>query len=342
MKVLVAGCGAAGFSFARKLKELSSDAQITLVDKEGAGLYTKIRLPEYLAGRLPLAKLTLGSPETIAKLGIKLISGAGVASLDLANSAAKLENGDVESFETLVLASGADAANPCLKACGSTPVFTLRTLADANAIISACSSARKAIVIGGGLLGLEAAWALQARGLAVQIIECLPRLLPRQLDEIESSLLLKRFSALGFEILLGRQLQCASVEGGRKILRLDDGTALDADIVLVSAGIRPRVSLAVSAGLTVNRGIKVGTRLETSAKGVYAIGDCAELDGRIWGLWAAAKDQGEALASILAGKQETFSSPVYDPVLKVSGIQMKELRAEAQALRAEGKASANG
>ena len=341
MKVVVAGCGVAGFSVARKLKELSPDAQVLLVDKEGVGLYTKIRLPEYLAGRITAAKLILNGLEAIDKLGIRRLSGVSVESIDLSKRQLNIEGGIVEGYDRLVLACGSDAANPCLPACGSAPVFTLRTLADADAIISSCANARSAVVIGGGLLGLEVAWALKCRNLSVEVVECLPRLLPRQLDETESTILLGKMSEMGFNFHLGCQLECVNLEGGRKVLRFSDGTTIATDLVLVSAGISPRTLLARNAGLEVGRGIKVDERLQTSAKDVFAIGDCAEINGRIWGLWAAAKDQGEALAEILADRRQSFSSPVYDPTLKVSGIQMKEIRAEAVALRA-GKENVNG
>ena len=341
MKILIAGCGVAGFSVARKLRELSQDSQVAIVDKEGLGLYTKIRLPEYLAGRLPAAKLTLSGTEAIEKLGIRRISGVAVESLDPSRHIATLEDGSIEQFDKFVIASGADASNPCLSACGSAPIFTLRGMSDADAIIASCTTARTAVVIGGGLLGLEAAWALKCRGLSVEVVECLPRLLPRQLDEEESSVLLRKMSEMGFNFHLGWKLECANLEGGKKVLRFDDGKVLAVDLVLVSAGITPRTAIARSAGIEVGRAIKVGSRLETSAKDVYAVGDCAEIDGRTWGLWAAAKDQGEALGELLAGVRESFSSPVYDPTLKVSGIQMKEIRAEAVALRA-GKEAVNG
>ena len=324
----------AGFSAARKLKELAPETDVVIADQEGLGLYTKIRLPEYLAGRLPQAKLLLNGAESIEKLGIRRISGAAVSSLDLGRHEAKLDDGQLESYDALVVASGADAANPCLPACGSAPLFTLRTIADADAIISACEGARSAVVIGGGLLGLEAAWALKCRNLNVSIVECLPRLLPRNLDEIESKLLLEKMTSMGFEFHVGSRLECANVEGGKKVLRLNDGNSLACDFILVSAGIRPRLALAKAAGIETGHGIKVGSRLETSAKDVFAIGDCAELpDGRIWGLWAASKDQGEALGEILAGKRRSFESPKYEPVLKVSGVQMKEIKAEAEALK---------
>lgn len=342
MKILIAGCGVAGFSVARKLKELSSDVQVSIADKEGLGLYTKIRLPEYLAGQLPAAKLVLSGPEAIEKLGVRRLSGVGVASFDPVKRVAFLDDGATEEFDKLVLASGADASNPCLPACGSARLFTLRTMADADAIVSASEGAKSAVVVGGGLLGLEAAWALKRRGLSVDVVECLPRLLPRQLDEAESSVLLQKMSGMGFSFHLGRKLECANVEGGKKVLRLDDGSLLAADLIMVSAGIAPRAELARAAGLKVGRGVKADAKLETSAPGVYAVGDCAELDGRIWGLWAAAKDQGEALGEILAGVRDSFSSPVYDPTLKVSGIQMKEIRAEAAALRLAKESASNG
>jgi nitrite reductase (NADH) large subunit len=334
-KTLIIGCGVAGFSAARKLKTLAPDAQVSIVDAEGRGLYTKIRLPEYIAGKLPGEKLVLNSPESIEKLGVRHLKGVSASALDVAKRTVSLSDGSVEEYDELVLACGSSAANPCLKACGNTPVFTLRTLVDADAMIKAAEGAKSATVVGGGLLGLELAWALKSRGLKVDVVECLPRLLPKQFDEIESELLRRKLVEMGFSFHLGVRLDCVSEEGGAKTLKLHDGTLVKTDMVAVSAGITPRLDLAKAAGLECGFGVKVDASLRSSAEGVYAIGDCAELAGRVWGLWAAAKDQGEGLAAILTGAASSFESPVYDPIPKVSGIQIKELRAEAAALRAE-------
>ncbi len=332
-KFVVIGCGAAGFSAARKLKEGASDASVALYDLEGRGLYTKIRLPEYMAGKLPQEKLVLSSPEAIAKLGIEHRRGEAVEEILVKERSVRTSSGKVEAFDSLVIAAGADAANPCLKTCGSLPVHTLRTLADAESIVAKAKASKDAVVIGGGLLGLEAAWALKEQGLNVRIVECLPRLLPRQLDEAESSILQRKMTSMGFSFHVGRSLSCAESSGGRQRLKLDDGLVLEADLILVSAGISPRTALAAKAGIPVKRGIIVNERLETAIPGIYSVGDCAEVGGFVWGLWAAAKDQGEAVAEILLGSKASFASPKYDPTLKVSGVQLKEIRAEAAALK---------
>ena len=336
MKVLITGCGVAGFSAARKLKELKPDVEVVLADSEGLGLYAKIRLSEHLSGKLPAAKLMLNGPEALTKLGLRHLRGVSVEALDLANGTAKMSDGSTESFDKLAIASGAVAANPCLAACGNVPVFMLRIMADSEAIISACAKARSAVVLGGGLLGLEAAWALKSRNLEVSVVECQPRLLPRQLNDGESALLLKKMSGMGFAFHIGRKMECLTAQNGRKKLRFDNGLEIETDIVLVSAGIRPRIELAQAAGIATASGIKVDSRLETSVKDVFAIGDCAEISGRVIGLWAASKDQGEALGEILAGVRQSFESPVYAPALKVPGIQFKELKAEAAAACPQG------
>jgi len=334
-KFVVIGCGAAGFSAARKLKEGAPDSSVSLYDLEGRGLYTKIRLPEYLAGKLPQEKLVLSSPEAIAKLGIEHRRGESVEEILASKGAVRSSSGKIEEFDSLVLAAGADAANPCLKCCGSQPVHTLRTLDDAERIVAKAKGSKDAVVIGGGLLGLEAAWALKEQGLKVQVVECLPRLLPRQLDEAESAVLLRKMTAMGFAFHVGRKLSCVESASGRQRLSLDDGQALEADLILVSAGIVPRTELAARAGIPVNRGVIVNEKLETGVPGIYAVGDCAEIGGFVWGLWAAAKDQGEGVAAILLGSKGSFESPKYDPTLKVSGVQLKEIRAEAAAFKKE-------
>ena len=209
--------------------------------------------------------------------------------------------------------------------------MTLRSIEDLERYLKQIPEAKSAIVIGGGLLGLEAAHALLQRNLNVTIIEFMPRLLPRQLSEKESALLRQKFEENGYRVLTGRTTVSLEQNGSRWRACLDDGTAPESDIVMISAGVRSRTALAADAGAVVERGIVVNDKFETSLPDVYAIGDCAQLNGTVYGLWAASKDQGTALAEILAGTRETFVSPVYEPSLKIPGIKLKEIRMAVQA-----------
>ena len=184
-------------------------------------------------------------------------------------------------------------------------------------------------MIGGGLLGLESAWALRCRGLDVTVSEFMDRLLPRQLDAAQSTILLGKLGGTGIQFRLGVSLEEVSPTGSRIRARFSDGSEQECGMLLFSAGIRSRTELASECGLNVCHGIVVDNRLCTSDPDIYAIGDCAELEGKTPGLWIAAKDQGTALGRILAGTLAHFTPPDYSPTLKIAGIQLKEIYLEA-------------
>lgn len=328
MKIVIVGCGIAGFTAAKNLREKLPSSEITLVDGGIHGLYSRMRLPETLAGTLPEQKLILASPEAIEKSGIQFLAGVEVVSIQVQQKTLTLADARVLPYDRLVLATGAEPSIPPIEGAGTD--MTLRSLEDVQRYSRLLKEGERATVIGGGLLGLEAAHALRERGLKVAVAEFMPRLLPRQLSEKESEILQKKFEELGYEIFTGRAPKTLTRTDSGWILRLEDGTEIPSSIVLISAGIRSRTALAKAAGATVERGIVVNNRLETSLPDVYAIGDCAQLGGVVYGLWLASKDQGTALAEILAGTRETFISPVYEPSLKIPGIKLKEIRMAAQ------------
>lgn len=326
MKVIVLGAGQAGFMTAKTIRENAPDVGIQIFDLDTAGLYAKMRLPEFVAGILPEAKLILSDAAAFRAMKIEPFFGTRVVAVWPDQHRIGTEDGREFSYDKLVFATGADAFVPPVKGLDQVDSFTLRTLADARRIVAeAQCGSLSALVIGGGLLGLEAAWALRQRGFAVTVAEFMNRLLPRQLDESKSALLQEKLTGLELKLKLGISLQ--SVEKSDRLIRahFSDGSESECSLLLFSAGIRPQVSLAAAAGLEIGRAIKVNHQLQTSEPDIYAAGDCAELDGVTPGLWLAARDQGIALGKILTGKQERFEPPVYRPGLKIGGIQLKEL-----------------
>lgn len=315
MKIAVCGAGAAGSCAVKRLRLNLPDAGILLFDAAPFGFYAKMRLPEYLAGTLPREKLILSSPEQMADWGVELHLGETVTAIDPA--ARKLVTAAGEySWDVLVLAVGAHAFVPPVPGLqAGRRVHVLRELPDADALVSLCTPGLDAAVIGGGLLGLEAAWSLHKRGLAVSIIETAPRLLPLQMNEEESAALSANFTKAGFRVFTAAAVE--RYDEASAVLQLKDGTAVPASLVLVSAGIRANLELAKNAGLVCNRGIVVDSALRTSAPDVYAVGDCAELNGTITGLWLASKDQGEAAADIIAGKLDAMPPKTYRPKPKL-------------------------
>ena len=331
MKYIILGAGQAGCMTAKTIRDNVPDAQVQIFDADSTGLYAKMRLPELVAGTLPEAKLILTDAEAFRASGIEPFLGVKVASVDPAGHEIVTADGQHFSYDKLIFATGADAFVPPVEGLDRIESFTLRTLADARKIVAKAETAgASALVIGGGLLGLEAAWALHQRGLTVTVAEFMPRLLPRQLNEAESAVLLEKLSGLELRFKLGVSLQ--SVEkgaDGRTLAHFSDGSTESCSLLLFSAGIRSQVSLAAEAGLKIGRAIQVDHQLRTSEPDIYAAGDCAELDGVTPGLWLAARDQGIALGKILTGKLDRFESPVYSPMLKIGGIQLKDIRREA-------------
>lgn len=328
MKIIIIGCGIAGFTAARKLRELDPQADITVIDREGHGLYSRMRLPEVLAGKLPENKLILSSSDTITSLRITPVCGVSAVSFDPEKKTVLLSDGVSLCYDKLILALGATASLPSIE--GALPSMTLRSIEDLDRFLKQAEKAETATVIGGGLLGLEAAHSLRVRGIGVSIVECMPRLLPKQLSEKESGILLEKFKEAGYQVYVDRKTVSIHTEYGDVFTVLDNGEILQSDMVIISAGIRPVTEPAKSAGAEVERAIVVNSKFETSLKDVYAIGDCAQINGVTYGLWIASKDQGEALAEILCGKKDSFVPPVYEPSLKIPGIKLNDIRTAAQ------------
>lgn len=314
MKVLVIGCGAAGFYAAKRLKKNDPELQVTLLEAAEYALYSKMRLPEYVAGTLPREKLFLGNTDDL-----DFKTGETVVAIDRTAKQVTTSSGAVYEYDKLILATGAAANIPPVEGLKEN-ARVLRTMTDADAL--AVSTGKTALVLGGGLLGLEAAWALKNRGMEVTVAEMMDRLLPRQLNETESARLLAVFEEMGYKIALSASAVSCSAD----TVTMQDGRSFTADLILVSAGIAPNKALAESAGLVCGRGIKVDSSLRTNDPDIYAVGDCAEIDGRTIGLWMASKDQGEAAADIICGVRESFVLPAYNPKLKVSGIDFNKIK----------------
>lgn len=314
MNILVIGCGAAGFYAAKRLKKNDPTLNVTLLEASDCALYSKMRLPEYVAGTLPREKLFLGNTDDL-----DFHSGEKVVAIDRAGKKVTTEKGSVYSYDKLILALGADANMPPVPGLKEN-ACVLRTMADADRL--SCCTGKSALVLGGGLLGLEAAWALKNKGMEVTIVEMMDRLLPRQLNEVESARLLAVFEEMGYKVVLS----ASAVSCAPHTVTMQDGSVFTADVILVSAGIASSKMLAENAGLACGRAIQVDSSLRTGDPDIYAVGDCAEIDGRTVGLWMASKEQGEAAADIICGLKEEFILPSYNPKPKVSGIDFNKIK----------------
>ncbi|MEU9568523.1 FAD-dependent oxidoreductase [Streptomyces massasporeus] len=297
-RVVVIGTGLAGVRLARRLGELGTPA--LLIGEEEHRPYNRVLLAEVLAGRY--------SPEVIALPTPAALTRGRVTGIDRAARTVRCADGSVIAYDTLVLATGSNPVLPPLRGLFSENhqlpegVHAFRTMDDCLGLSKAVRPGVKAVVIGGGLLGVSAARALALRGAQVVLAQQSERLMERQLDPAASKLVRRHLTDLGVEVhtdLRVRDVRC--VGGAVRSVEMADGYALDADLVVLACGVHPRVGLAQAAGLEVRKGIVVDDELRTSDPHIHALGDCVQHHGTVYGLATPALEQADALAELLAG-----------------------------------------
>ncbi|WP_275309335.1 NAD(P)/FAD-dependent oxidoreductase [Streptomyces yunnanensis] len=278
--------------------------RVTVLAEEPHPPYNRVLLAEVLAGRYPTPVIALPAPAA----GVAWHGGARVVHIDRAARRVRCADGREFGYDTLVLATGANPVLPPLRGL-FTPdrrlpegVHAFRTMDDCLGLSRAVRPGVRAVVIGGGLLGVSAARALAARGAQVVLAQQAERLMERQLDPNASRLVLRHLADLGVEVHTECRVRDVRAVGGAvRSVELADGYALDADLVVLACGVRPRTGPAAQAGLAVDKGVLVDDALRTSDPHIHAIGDCAQHDGTVYGLAAPALEQADALAGFLAG-----------------------------------------
>ncbi|MBB0246353.1 NAD(P)/FAD-dependent oxidoreductase [Streptomyces alkaliphilus] len=317
-RVVIVGGGMAGARLADRLAG-HPDTTVTVLGEEPHPAYNRVLLAEVLAGRYPAEVIALPAPPAT----VRRRSGVRAVRLDRAERRVVCDDGSVEPYDALVLATGSNPVLPPLRGLFTrtghdlpTGVRAFRTLDDALALAGACEEdgGTRAVVIGGGLLGVSAARALAHRGVRVLLAHQGEHLMERHLDPDAAGLLRSHLAELGVEV----HTECR-VRGVRtdpedparpvRAVELADGYLLEAEQVVLACGVRPRVGLARAAGLAVERGVVVDDRLTTSDPTVFAIGDCAEHRGTLHGLAGAAREQADALARVLAGDPDPCPYP---------------------------------
>jgi len=320
--LIVVGHGPAGQAAAAAFRELDSETPITVVNDEDMTCYSRPRLPEVLAGKIDPEAIRLHPDEWYQARKLSLCLNKRVVRLDPERRVALTQEGHELPYTRLILAAGAEPVQPPIHGLPLPQVFSLRTCGDAQAIRRQAEGKRVAALVGGGLLGLEAGFALTRLGLRVIVIESAPWLLPRQLDAEGGTLLQRRLRSLGFEFFLGAKAERAEAGQGQMRLTLGNGSVLLVDPVLLSAGIVPRTGLAAAAGLKVEKGVCVDDRMQTSRPDIYAAGDVAQWHGHIAGLWSAAQAMGRVAGINAAGGNAVYPGEVPSTTLKVAGVDL--------------------
>ncbi|MGL4402188.1 MAG: NAD(P)/FAD-dependent oxidoreductase [Fusobacteriaceae bacterium] len=309
-KIVIIGAGASGINAAENIRKFDRDVEIDIIDVENAVPYYRTILSDYLFKEIKEEKFYLRPLEWYEKENINLHKGIGVKKLHLREKNIELLDGKKISYDKLILAMGARCHNPKVENNNLPGVFTMRSKNDTEIIKKYALNSKKALIVGGGVLGLEAACAMYELGLEVSIVEIMQRVLPRQLDEKGSQFLEERIASMGIKLYKNSIIQ--RYIGDKKIqgVELDRDRIIDTDLVIISAGIIPNRELIENSGIFCNRGILVNEKMETSVENVYACGDIAEYEGKIVGLWDTAVEQGKVAGMNAAGGEAVFQEKI--------------------------------
>jgi len=323
--LIVVGNGMVGHRFCERLVEYDKEGayEIVVFGDEPRPAYDRVHLTSYLGGKT-VEELTLADSAWYRDNGIALRTSTRIASIDPRARAVVTADGERLEYAKLVLATGSSAFVPPMEGVQKQGVFVYRTIEDLDAIAAYAGRARRAAVLGGGLLGLEAAKAVHDLGLETHVVEFAPRLMPRQLDGRGANLLKNRVEALGVRVLPGKN--ATRVLGGDAIEALEfaDGETLEVDMLVVSAGIVPRDELARAAGLSIGPrgGIEVDDAMHTSDPDIYAIGEVALHAGSVYGLVGPGYAMADVVAKNLTGQSERFAGADLSTKLKLLGVEV--------------------
>ncbi len=323
-KLVVIGNGMAGM---RTIEELLARApvafDITVFGDEPHPNYNRIMLSSVLAGEKTIDDIVINPRSWYDENGITLHTGDPVLAIDTQARSVTSASGLVVPYDTLLLATGSRPFMPPLPGIDLDGVVAFRDIADVDAMLDAANTHRHAVVIGGGLLGLEAAWGLKRRGMDVTVIHLMSTLMERQLDQEAGRMLENALTDRGLRVVTDAQTQAITGNGRVQSVRLTDGREIPADLVVMAIGIRPSIALARESGLQVGRGIMVDDGMGTSDPHIRAVGECVEHDGQIFGLVAPLWEQAKVCAAHLAGDTgPAYATPALSTRLKITGIDV--------------------
>lgn len=320
---VIIGNGIAGTTAAFAMRDAGYAGNIILIAGEKSPAYFRTRLPEMVSGDITLDKIIVSDIAKHTAKNIDLRLGVTVVSGDAGKRTITLSTGDVLSWDELVVATGCQPHQPPLPGMESLKnAFCLRTFQDADSIREFTRGKRHGVCIGGGVLGLEAAFHLARLGVSVEVVEVSDQLMPRQLDKRGAAVLQRVLEVRGCSFVLGSKPMRFVEDQGRPALELADGQIRHGDLFLLSTGVVPRRPLIDALGLTCERGIVIDADGRTSQPHVWAAGDTVQYQGRTWGTWMAARSWGQRVGQAIAGKAlEPLSMPETFR-LKITGTEL--------------------
>jgi len=332
MKVVIVGNNVAGTFSGQNLRYLNEDVEIEIYTQERYPYYTRVNLPELIPGKVQVDDLIVFKDDWYKDKNIKLNLNSKVTKIEPDQKTIFIDGQENPvSYDKLILALGSVPNIPPIKNAREMVgkgVFTLRTIDDTLEIKGYIQkhNVKKAIIIGGGLLGLELANQIKNANLHTTVVEFFPRLLPRQLDDECSGMLKKEIESKGINVVLSATTEEIMGKGAVTGIKLKDGQKFEANIILIQAGIRATIDLAQNSGLETNRGIIVNAYLETSKKDIFAVGDCVEYKNQTWGIIPACMEQSKIVAASALGlKKVEYKGTTPKNTLKIVGVELTSI-----------------
>ena len=322
-ELVVVGNGMAGMACLEQILRHSPRYRVTVFGDETHVNYNRIQLSSVLAGEKEADEIVLNSLEWYREHHIDLRLGVRITGVDAVNRTVTGDDGTVTHYDKLLLATGSSPLIPQMAGSDKEGVFCFRNLNDTQALLDRVRPGLKTVVIGGGLLGLEAARGLQLRGADVTVVHLMSTLMERQLDTQGGQYLQSKIEELGVKVLLSHNTTAIMGDGRVEGVAFVNGYRMEADLVVIAVGIRPNVALGREAGLTINRGIVVNDYMETSDPAIFAVGECAEHRGIVYGLVAPLYEQGKVLAATITGNRgPRYEGSVPEARLKIMGVDV--------------------
>lgn len=323
MKYVIIGNGVAGTTGAATIRKFDPEGNITVITDETYPYYSRIRLIDFLAGEIDEKGLVIRKPAWYEENRITLLLSTAVTGINSDRKTLAISSGGDITYDRLLLATGGVSFVPPIPGANKKGVFTLRTLQDAITIRNLVKQGgRRIILIGGGVLGLEVGNSLRKAGNHITVVEFFPRLLPRQMDPDGAVILKKQMEHMGFTFYLGATSKEISGKDRAETLVLDDGSRIECEMIIISAGVRANLGLSEKLGLPAEKGVIVNDRMETDIRDIYAAGDLIQHNGIYYGIWPAAEKQGEVAGANMAGGNLSYEGTVVSNMLKVAGVDL--------------------
>lgn len=320
-RIIVAGGGISGLNAAKAAREQDPESTITILEEGNINTYVRTRLPDYISGEASYKELFPYDDSWYASNKITLKKNTKVTGIDTDKKYITTSEGQLQ-FDSLVITLGSSGNVPPIPGAALENCFTVRTVQDADKIRKLSGTGKTCTIIGGGLLGLEMAWAIRQLGCDINIIETAPRLLPRQSDEQCSELLYKAISEKGIKLFLNAQIQEVGGNGKAEYVRFKDGTDIMSDFVILSTGVKANIQPVAASGISTGRSIVVDEHMKTNIDGIYAAGDVAEYNGKNFSIWPIAMAQGKIAGNNAAGGNMSYEEINPFTSLKIKGITM--------------------